>query len=33
MGLNPLGAMFIFLILARCGLYGGMGMDFAGKGE
>jgi hypothetical protein len=32
MGSNPLGAMCIFLILARCRLYGGMGMGFTGRG-
>jgi hypothetical protein len=32
MGLNPLGAMCVFLILARRRLYGGMGMGFAGGG-
>jgi hypothetical protein len=30
-GSNPFGAMCIFLILARRRLYGGMGMDFAGR--
>jgi hypothetical protein len=34
-GLNPFGAMCIFLILARRRLYGGigMGMGFAGRGN
>jgi hypothetical protein len=31
-GSNPLGAMCIFLILARRRLYGGMGMGFTGRG-
>jgi hypothetical protein len=30
-GLNPLRAMCVFLILARCGLYGGIRMSFAGS--
>jgi hypothetical protein len=32
-GSNPLGAMCIFLILARRLLYGGMGMGFVGRGN
>jgi hypothetical protein len=34
-GSNPFGAMCIFLILARCRLYGGMrmGMSFARRGN
>jgi hypothetical protein len=31
MGSNLLEDMCVFLIFARCGLYGGMGMGFAGR--
>jgi hypothetical protein len=31
--LNPLGAMYIFLILVRRRLYEGMEMGFAGRGN
>jgi hypothetical protein len=32
-GLNPLGASFFNLILARRRMYVGMGMNFVGRGE